>query len=347
MKKLYPLFLINLLAYSAFGQGAVTQFFPAAASPGGENNVQLLVDGYITPIAEDFGSLINNGWYNTAATHKRFGFDLSVTVNTLSAKSDQKYFNVPTTTGVSFIETTARNSKAPTAYVPSGQFPRFRFNSGPNNAIEFRGPDGSDISNDMPVGFVAVPTLQIGVGLFANTDLLIRYTPTLEISGTELSNWGVGFHHDIKQHIPGIKAVPFSLSAFVAYSRMEATTDLSGVYASNGTRQEGVAETSVYTIQVLVSKKIALLTLYAGVGYNRSTTDYAINGTYVVNTTSEGVPLVQGTALTNPYKRESSVSGVRATAGLRFNLGPIILNGDYSFVNSNGLLTAGFGVTVR
>jgi len=346
MKKLLLVLLIPICNV-AIGQKGIAKFFPAAAANGNVNNVQQLVAGYINPIAEDFGSLMNNGWYNTAATHKKFGFDLSVTMNTITAKSDAKYFTVPSLTGVGYNGTLPPNTsdKAPTAYGPKATFPSFAFNSGLNNGIAFLGPDGGNITEDVPIGSMVVPTTQLGIGLFGNTDLRIRFTPAFKISGTELSNWGVGIHHDIKQHIPGIKELPFSLSLFLAYSSLKASTDLSGLYSGAG--QEGLGETTGYTGQVLISKSLAVITFYGGIGFNSSTTTYSIKGTYTVDKTGDGIPLLSPVNLTNPYKQEFKTSGFRATGGMRLKLGPVIMNGDYSLVNAKGLFTAGFGFTVR
>lgn len=346
MKKLLFVFLV-LIYNGVNGQSGIAKFFPAAAPNGNGNNVQQLVSGYISPIAEDFGSLMNNGWYNTAATHKKFGFDFSVTMNAISAKSDAKYFTVPSLTGITYNGTVpaSTSDKAPTAYGPKGTVPSFAFNSGPNNGIPFFGPDGGNISKDVPIGSLAVPTMQIGVGLFGNTDVRIRYTPNIKIGGTELSNWGVGIHHDIKQHIPGLKELPFSLSLLLAYSQLTASTDLSGLYT--GSNQEGLGETKGYTGQILISKSLAVVTFYGGIGFNSSTTTYSIKGTYVVDKTADGIPLVSSVNLTNPYQQDFKSSGVRATGGMRLKLGPIIMNGDYTLVNAKGLFTAGFGFTVR
>jgi len=353
MKKII-VFLGLLISVQLVAQKNIVKFFPAAAtttggtpSAQGSANVQELVKAYITPITKDFGSLVNNGWYNTAATHKKFGFDLTVTVNSLSPKSNDKTFNVPNLTGVQFDGTTTSGAgidKAPTAYGAEKQFPNFHYTAGPNNGKAFQGPDGG-INKDLSAVAIVVPTIQAGIGLFANTDLRIRYTPKVTIGDNELENWGVGIHHDIKQHIPGLKELPFSLSVFVAYSQLKATADLSGVYSGSAV-QEGLGETKAYTAQVMISKKLAIVTFYGAVGYNGSKTEYAINGTYVVNKTDSGTALIPVT-LVNPFNLTTKLSSVRATGGIRINLGPVIMNGDYSFVNSKGMFTAGLGFTVR
>lgn len=326
----------------------LAKFFPAAAvSSGGAANVQTLVGGYITPIAEDFGALSNGGWYNTAATHKKFGFDLSVTVTTIFAKSESKYFTVNSLSGVGLV-----GGQVPTAYGPEVPPPTFNYNPGEPNitTVGFTGPGGGNVSKDIPIGSLIVPTIQGGLGLFGNTDLRFRFSPGVTISGTELKNWGVGLLHDIKQHIPGIKIAPISLSLLLAYGQLTATTDLSGLYSSNNTKQEGVGDTKSYTVQVLFSKSVPVVTFYVGLGYNSATTTYSVNGTYVVNNSYIGgsaTPLPSPVTLTNPFNRDFSTSGFRGTGGIRFKFGPITLHGDYTLFNGKGLFSTGFGFTVR
>ncbi len=368
MKKIIALLMMVGSPVWLFAQKDIAKYFPAAAvTTGGASNVQQLVSGYLTPIAQDFGSLSSGGWYTTAATHSRFGFDLNVTMNAISASSDAKSFNPGSLNlqGIQYNGSTSGSGQSPTVYGSQTTFPLFNYTGTPgplsNSPLPFVGPAGGNVSADVPVGSLVVPTIQGGIGLFGNTDVRFRYTPAVTISGTQLNNWGLGFMHDIKQHIPGIKMAPFSLSLLLAYTQLTAKTNLSGYYA--GTGQEGVGDTKAYTFQVLVSKKIAIVTFYGGIGYNKSTTSYAINGTYNVNFAvitpsvpatpltpfipEVTAPLIAPVTLTAPFKQEFNSNGVRFTGGIRFNLGPIILNGDYTFVNKQGLYTMGFGFTVR
>lgn len=342
-KHLFLCFCLCAMARLGYSQKDIAKFFPAAAVPsGGSSNLNGLISGYIAPIAKDYGQLANNGWYTTAAVHKRWGFDLNVTVTTININSEAETFAAPPLTGVAYQGGT---TPLQTAYGTAGVFPNFQFNAGPNSGISFKGTDGAEPGKDLPVGSLVIPTLQFGLGIFKGTDLRIRYTPKITIGDTELDNWGVGIMHDIKQHIPGLREIPFSLSVFAGYTKLKTTVDLSGYYAGSG--QEGVGESSSYTIQALVGKDIKFLSVYGGVGYNASSTDFTINGTYQVTSTDTNQPLTSEVTLTDPFSESFSINGIRATAGLRLKFGPITLNGDYTFVGKQSLLTAGFGITVR
>jgi hypothetical protein len=336
----------------------VTKFFPAAAvTSGGTANVQYLVGGYIAPLAEDLGGLINSGWYSTAENHKRFGFDLSVNMSTIFIEDQSKFFQIDNTqlTGIGYLGTVTGNQPMATAYGPESEVPTFTYNGLPNAPGGFNGPGGGNVSKDIPIGSMAIPTIQGGLGLFANTDLRFRFTPATTINGTEVKAWGVGVLHDIKQHIAGIKELPFSLSLLLAYSNMTVTTDLGGLYettAGSGSYagQQGLGETTAFNAQVLISKQIPVLTFYGGLGYNSSTTTYSIKGDYYVDHAylARSTPLlVSPVSLKDPYKQEFTASGFRFTGGIRFKFGPIFLNTDYTFFRGEGLMSLGLGATVR
>lgn len=336
----------------------LSRFFPAAAvATGGSANLDYLIGGYVGPVAEDLGSLVNNGWYNSAENHKRFGFDLSVTLSTVFISSSRQYFNVDNTklSGVGYLGTTGTTQGMPTAYGAETEIPSFTYNGGANNGLVFNGPGGGNIAKEVPIGSLAVPTIQGGIGLFANTDLRFRFTPAVTIGSTEVKNWGAGLMHDIKQHIPGLKEVPFSLSLLLGYSSMTTTTNMASNYetslgSGSYAGQQAVAETSAFTAQVLISKSIPVLTFYGGLGYNSSATSFAVKGDYYVDrsfTALGEIPLLAPVTLKDPFKKDFSSNGFRFTGGIRFKFGPVFLNGDYTLFQGQGFLTTGFGFTVR
>lgn len=351
------IFILTAICTASLAQPKeIARFFPVAAVPtGGDANLKYLVGGYIAPLAEDLGSLLNGGWYNTAENHKRWGFDLSVTMSTVFINSSSQYFNINNTelSGVGYTGTSMGNQPMPTAYGPETEVPVFSINSGLNAGQTFAGPGGGNISKDIPIGSMAVPTIQGGIGLFANTDLRFRFSPGTTINNTEMKNWGVGVLHDIKQHIPGLKELPFSLSLGLAYSSMTTTTNMDGLYetaAGSGSYagQQGVSESTAFNAQVLISKSIPVLTFYGGIGYNTSSTNFKVKGSYYIDRTlPSGLPLVAPITLTDPFAGDYSSSGFRFTGGMRLKFGPIFLNGDYTFFKSQGFLSLGFGATVR
>lgn len=146
--------------------------------------------------------------------------------------------------------------------------------------------------------------------------------------------------HDVKQYIPGIKNLPFDLSGFVGYTSMKLISDLD---VTAGNNQQAEFKSSATTIQALISKKISVLTVYGGLGYNIAKTKIAKLGDYEFED-EFGYPVT----IADPITLSSNASGMRATAGLRLKLAVITLHGDYTVQKDNfNTITVGFGINVR
>lgn len=305
---------------------------------GGKADANYLVSGYASPLIKAFGTGLNQGWYNTADTHKFPGGDLTLSVALVGAPSADRLFTVDNT----------KLQELQLDGVPAtgkGDIPTFFGPTSTNQQFSLK--DLSTQKYSAPSGIISripVPVANIGIGLPKGFTIKIRYIPTLnlnavaeqlEFSSMSLGLWGVGVMHDFKQYIPGLKSLPFSMSVFAGYTRfnMELVMD-----ESQG--QKGKTEVSSTTIQVLASKKLAVLTVYGGVGYDISNGDLNLKGTYNFNTG------VGTTTITDPVDFSTSASSPRITAGLRLKLGPITFHGDYTQAKYSAI-TAGFGVSVR
>ncbi len=345
MKALITFCLFVLALSNVSAQEKLTRYFPA-----GQSNAEILIDNFIQPLGEDISVLPNNGWYTTGKTHKKWGFDLSVTINSVFVNNDNKFYDFPSgLTGLSYLGTDEGNSQVPTAYGKEGENPQFNITSGSNSGIQFRGPDGFEPSKEYVFDAQALYTIQAGIGLFKNTDLRVRFTPKTKISSVEFGNWGIGVMHDLNQHFFGVTEKAFSLSLFLGYTKIDGSVDLTGTYVGND--QEAKVSATGFTGQIVFTKAIKIISFYGALGYDTGKTTVDINGTYNVDTYidlfGDPVPLSQPFALNNPFSFDYSTSGIRFTAGTRLKLGPVTLNGDYSFVGDNRVLSVGLGFTVN
>lgn len=325
------------------------------------DDANTILNAYLEPFGKAFGNGINNGWYNTAKPHKTLGFDLTLTVNAvLIPDADLNYnFNE---LGLS----------------------RFTLNGGDGTLPTFFGDDASNgqinilttnpltgqlepiTTEDAPggIGFsvLPVPIPQVGIGLIKNTDIHVRYLPRITIPGAEdvdIQLFGVALRHDIKQWIPGLKFLPFSMSVMGGYTSMSITQPIEVNPPSDATNdnpadystQEFSFTTTGFTGQLLISKKFLFITPYAALGYNTSTTTMDVSGNFPIPLYREDPnnPLTPEKFILNredPIELEFNSSGVRATVGLKVSLGPITLHGDYTF-QEYAVATAGLGFSIR
>jgi len=92
----------------------------------------------------------------------------------------------------------------------------------------------------------------------------------------------------------------------------------------------------------LLSKKIAMLTAYAGLGYNSTKTTFNVNG--IKNYNIAGLDLDVVEDLTT-FEFESN-NNLRANVGFRFQIAVLALQANYTF-SEYPVATVGLGISIR
>lgn len=335
MKKVL-IFLMMVSTISLFAQDDIDNLIK-----GSKADANYLVSGYAMPALNAVSIGLNQGWYNTAAPHKLFGFDLTLTMSPVFlSSSDLKYMvNNANLTNVKLV------SVGSTAVTPTGSAevptvfgnditPQYQgYVNGIPTGQPFEGAPGLNL--DVPLVGTASPMamIQLGLGLPKGTDLKLRFFPSTKIGdGGSVSMFGIGVMHDVKQYIPGVKSLPFDLSGFFGYTSLKMDVGLD----SSDPGKKAIFETTAMTLQGLISKKISVLTLYGSVGYNFNSSSLAVKGTYTTNSAT----------LVDPIDISGSPSGARLTAGLRLKFAIFTFHGDYTLQKYNSL-SVGFGFNVR
>lgn len=300
-----------------------------------------LLEGYVAPVMKSLGSGLNQGWYNSAKTHKKFGVDFTITTSLIYVPDADQFYKVDNNVlqDVKLISYNGQpvsptgSGNVPTIFGPD-KTPTYEIT---DSGTTFDGPPGLDLESTIKLAnALPVPMYHLGIGLPKGFDLKVRFSPTLEFDKSKFSLLGFGVMHDIKQYISGIKTLPFDLSAFIGYTHMKAEV---GIDATAGANQKAVVEFNSTNVQAIISKKISVLTLYGAVGYNFSNSKLDMKGTYDLDD--------DGTVdATDPVNLDFSTSGPRITGGLRLKFAVFTLHGDYTLAKYNSL-SAGFGIYVR
>jgi hypothetical protein len=343
-KPLVALALTIGIGTTTFAQGDLAELLK-----GSEADAQYLAEGYIAPFLRTYASGINQGWFNTAKPHKIAGIDITGSVALVGLPASDKTFTVDNSklnniylldnqNGNGNLNAATGSATVPTAFGGSdAPVYGYKINDAAQPALgTFEGPAGIEGFDEFMSGRVPVPVANIGLGLPKGIELKIRWTPEIQFGDGSLKMIGFGVMHDIKQYIPGIKLMPFDLSAMVAYSKLDLGVDLNDA----GTQR---SEFSVQgtTVQAMISKKIAVLTPYAAIGYGFSSASLKVKGEYDLDDN----PQTPGT-ITDPIDMEEKVAGPRVTAGLRLKLLIFTFHADYT-LQKYSTLTAGVGLSVR
>ena len=318
MKKILFTLLAGLIVISSYSQSIL-----ASDIAQGEK----LIEAYFTPMAESFGAGLNSGWYNTAKPHSLGGFDLTFTLNTVIIPNSGKTFNIEDAGGTTFTST-ANNAST---IFGSSNVTSMEYKS--STSVEL--PDGAIMPFNMPGGLktpaIPLPMIQAGIGLIKNTAIDIRYMPMLNVGDNiNVNLFGVGVKHDLLQWIPVIgDAIPMSLSIQGGYTSLNTELEVAS--------QKVNLTTKATTINLIASRKILMVTGYAGVGYNSASTTFATDANFDLG----GVQFDEKVEI----KFESN-NNIRANVGLRFNITLVTIQADYTFAEYP-TATLGVGVSLR
>ncbi len=316
MRKLLFTLLSGLIGFSSYSQ--------TVHSILGEDIAQgeRLLEAYFTPMAESFGAGLNNGWYNTAKPHSLGGFDLTFTLNTVIIPNSVETFNIKEAGGDVF---TSNLEEASTIF-------------GEKDGTEMTYDIGAGTNNpkfDIPGGFktpvIPLPMLQAGIGLIKNTAIDIRYMPMLNVGNNfNVNLFGIGLKHDLLQWIPVAgDAIPMSLSLQGGYTTLNTDLKISG--------QEVSLNTKSTTINLVASKRLLMVTGYAGVGYNSSTTSFTADTEFKLGEIQFDERIEMGFESKNNF---------RSNVGLRLNIALVTIQADYTF-SEYPTSTLGLGVSLR
>ena len=330
--------LICAISNGAFAQEDFAEFMKESVADG-----EKLISAYISPAMNSLSSGLNQGWYNTAKPHKVAGFDLTINFNAMTIPSNELFFDV-SKLNLTEIELDPSSPdygdapNAPTVFGPD-RAPTFRLKDDPSQTFE--GAPGIDLKKNIEQNIMPVPTVHFAFGLPKGTEVKFRFVPKLNLGDEmDFNLFGIGVLHDVKQWIPGIKSLPFDLSAFAGYTNMKVAVTI----PDDAYREDAKGEMSINaaTVQGIISKKISILTVYGGMGYNVATSKLALLGSFDVNQDGD----YADTREVNPVALDFSASGPRMTAGFRLKLAVLTLHADYTLQKYKAL-TVGLGINVR
>jgi len=324
----------------------------------GKDDASRLIEAYINPYALALGDGLNNGWFNSAATHKILGMDLSVNVSAVRIPTSQQTFNV-NDLGLTRTSLVSGDPNAPTVAGKEEDGPTMKVALDPNDpnnplkTFEFDLPQGSGYD------LVPVPMAQITAGVLPYSDLSIRYVPERSYNDDEISfdMFGLGIKHNFMRWIPGLKLLPFDASVFINYSKINAesaldfsTDDYDDAFVAvsrndyvHDENQLLMIDTRTKSYGLVVSKKLSVLTLFASAGHSSSKSDIDLKGRYPFAKYESGQSVIYGEV--DPVALEFETSNVSLSAGFRLKLAFFSLYGSVNrmeYTSYNAGIALGF-----
>jgi len=310
----------------------------------GIQNAEAYAQNYVEPLMVGFGLGMSDNWYNTAKPHKLLGFDLTITASFVKVPDSKKTFAVSAENGfdMSVISPAVPGDNETWTVMGSDEDgPEFNYSytDEENNATysgSFTGLPGAGLKENIGFERIPAPTVQLGVGLIKSTDLLVRFIPNINFGENKVSYYGFGLKHEIGQWIPVIKRVPIDISILGAFSKSDNRFGI-----DEEADQFAEFDVTNWTAQLLVSKKLSVLTGYMGIGYAGTSSSFKMLGDYTV-TANNNEPVTYQ----DPLDFGFNSGNIQATIGARVKLGVFTIHGDYTIQEYN-IWSAGIGFAFR
>ena len=306
-------------------------------------DARILAEGYTAPIGKTLTYALNSGWATSAKTHKKLGFGLTIGGAAPFVPDVDQVF---TPTGLTSLS--VPSGSLSTVFGKGGdQELNFLFSESVlGNKIEYEGklsfPGG--LKDELPLGTVPAPIVQASVGVVFDTDLLVRFIPTMEMQGSTFSLTGFGLKHNIMQYFGPLDKLPLNVSLLAAISKASFEYDLSdSTFGGNSTNRKMTFEADTFTIQALASIDLPIISAFAGLGYNAGDSQFNVSGDYSID---YGITGIDPRILKDPISIASDASGVMGIVGARLNLLFLKIFANYTIQEYN-TLTAGISFNFR
>lgn len=231
-----------------------------------------LTEKYISPAAEASVYQASGGWYSNFTPKKKFEVELSLQFNMLLIPNRNKTFLVN--------EAELQNIQIQGAQT-SAQIPTALGN---DDVVVLEGQIGSDTFEfDAPEGInentVKHGQLQATVGLWKETNLIVRYAPNIKINETNYQSYGFGVSHHLNQWIPALKESSYHFGVLFNYASMSVEDTFNEADLLIGTINGIAVEGETLGFNIVGSKSYKNFDFSTSLGLTSSKFDYSVTGT--------------------------------------------------------------------
>ncbi|PCI36198.1 MAG: hypothetical protein COB60_00310 [Flavobacteriaceae bacterium] len=306
-----------------------------------KDDASKLMENYMTPVMEGMLFSLNNGWYHTAKTHKKLGFDITINVNASIVPSgsksfifdvdDYKYLSLANGDKTATMQTIMGDDNKQEIVISTD------INGQTVEATKFRLPNG--ITGDLPINAIPSPMVQVGLGLPFKTDLKVRYLPTINTDDVDGSMFGLGIQHDIMQYFGPLDKLPLNVSILAAFTNMNVDYDLQNSSSMAGRNQKASFKMKAYTVQAIASLNFPVVSVYGGLGYDFGNTTLKLKGDYDLAYTNAATGVTFTDSISDPINLDFNANSFRTTIGARLSMGFFKIYADYSIKKYNTIST--------
>jgi len=352
MKKLQLTILAVLFTTITFAQN-----FEAVLA-GSTEDASKYFEEYFNPVFKGLTYNMGQGWYTSAKTHKKAGFDVTISLSASMPPLAEELF-VFNPADYNYMSVKTGSNNLPTAIGPNTttimqvDLPYDSNNDGINDEIlhaEFNAPKGAKqeiIDAGIPFTAIPSPMAQVGFGL-GNTDLSLRYMPNVGKDGVNVKLFGFAVKHNLMQHFK--KETDSSKKGLLNLSVLAAYTKLSGSFEPQSSTIPGANQATSLTIinfdiEAIAGVNFKIVNFYGSIGYTTGNTNFAVKGSYDFNYTDSTNATITKTVV-DPFDINFKANSMKTTIGARLNLTVFKIFASYTMQKYNSY-NAGIAISIR
>ena len=278
-----------------------------------------LSKGFVAPAATASVYQSTSAWTRTARGLDKFKFDVSVHANVLPIPRKQRAQNVSNSDFNSLVIRGGQTTTSIPTALGGDTDVFFDFTIGGEN-YELQAFEGVDRT------YLAHPYIQAAVGLWKETEVILRYSPKVKINASDYSIVGGAVKHNISQHFIKRDSTNsnLELAVLASYSKFDLNLFfdpfvLESTNSSSGSQPLAVINSSIvdanaWLFQCIASKRFCKkFEVLATLGYTLGDFQYKLGG-------SEGFLLdLFNRAL---ERLEETRTGIKGDVGLNYYFSP-------------------------
>ena len=283
---------------------------------------------YLEPLSEGLLYGLTGAWNNTAQVKKKWELDIALVANG-SFVPNEKLFKDIDISEIEDLEVLGGGNLVRIPTILGDEESEVTFVATLNDEeFIFEAPTGVGLfsTNLLPNAF-----LQASLGIPLNSEVSLRILPKVEVSGANLGVMGIGFKHELTKSIGVLKNRPFCISIFGAFTRLDADYSFQADGFVTGESQRVDIYLNSWNVEALISTKFPVWNIYGGFGYVNGDSNYALLGTYTIETEQEVL------SFTDPFDVQGQISGLKGNFGASVRLNRFKFNVDYTFQGFNNL----------
>tara|TARA_R110002012_G_scaffold299317_2_gene498373 strand:- start:2886 stop:3851 length:966 start_codon:yes stop_codon:yes gene_type:complete len=261
-----PKFLLAICLGLSFSANAQFEDVNAVAE-----DLIFLTEKYISPAAEASAYQSSGGWFTHFTPKKLWDVEVSLQFNALLISDKNKTFLIDEAELQNIkIQGAQTTANSPSAL--GGDDVVVLEGSINNETFEFDAPEGIN-ENSVKHG-----QLQTTLGLWKQTNLIVRYAPNIKINKTKYQSYGFGLSHHLNQWIKPLKESSYHFGVLVNYSNYKVEDDFNEADLILGTINSIKVNGETYGFNILASKSVKQFDFSSSVGLITSKFEYGVGG---------------------------------------------------------------------